>query len=75
MAIAKTTKIYSNMETIVFYVAVAYNGGIFNPTVVEKFNNKTDADSYAALMCRAKQRRYIVLEQVTEWDGTPQENA
>lgn len=36
---------------------------------------KTDADSYAALMCRAKQRRYIVLEQVTEWDGTPQENA
>lgn len=56
------------------YVAVAYNGG-FNPTVVEKFDNKTDADSYAALMCRTKQRRYIVLEQVTEWDGTPQENA
>lgn len=49
--------------------------GGFNPTVVEKFDNKTDADSYAALMCRAKQRRYIVLEQVTEWDGTPQENA
>ena len=67
MAIAKTTKIYSNMETTVFYVAVAYNGGNFNPTVVEKFDNKTDADSYAALMCRAKQRRYIVLEQVTEW--------
>jgi hypothetical protein len=75
MAISKTTKIYSNMETTVFYVAVAYNGGIFNPTVVEKFDNKTDADSYAALMCRSKQRRYIVLEQVTEWDGTPQENA
>lgn len=52
------------METTVFYVAV-----------VEKFDNKTDADSYAALMCRAKQRRCIVLEQVTEWDGTPQENA
>lgn len=29
----------------------------------------------AALMCRAKQRRYIVLGQVTEWDGTPRENA
>lgn len=57
-----------------FYVAVAYSSG-FNPTVVEKFDNKTDADSYAALMCRSKQRRYIVLEQVTEWDGTPQENA
>lgn len=27
------------METTVFYVAVAYNGG-FNPTVVEKFDNK-----------------------------------
>ena len=63
------------METTVFYVAVAYDGGNFNPIVVEKFDNKTDADSYAALMCRAKQRRYIVLEQVTEWDGTPQENA
>lgn len=44
-------------------------------TVVEKFDNKADADSYAALMCRSKQRRYIVLEQVTEWDGIPQENA
>ena len=74
MAIAKTTKIYSNMETTVFYVAVAYNGG-FNPTIVEKFDNKVDADSYAALMCRTKKARYIVLEQQTEWDGTPQENA
>lgn len=75
MAIAKTTKIYSNMETTVFYVAVIYNSGILNPTVVEKFDNKVDADSYAALMCRTKQRRYIVLEQVTECDGTPQKNA
>ena len=63
------------MKTTVFYVAVVYKGGIFNSTVVEKFDNKADADSYAALMCRAKQRRYIVLEQVTEWDGTPQKNA
>ena len=63
------------METPVFYVAVAYNGSIFNPTVVEKFDNKVDADSYAALMCRTKRCRYFVLEQVTEWDGTPQENA
>lgn len=63
------------MKTTVFYVAVAYNGDNFNPTVVEKFDNKVDADSYAALMCRAKQRRYIVFEQVTEWDGTPQKNA
>ena len=62
------------METTVFYVAVAF-GTIFQPTVVEKFDNKADAESYAALMCRTKRRRYIVLEQVTEWDGTPQENA
>lgn len=75
MAIAKTTKIYSDMETTVFYVAVAYDGNIFNPTVVEKFDNKADADSYATLMCRAKRHRYIVLEQVTEWDSTPQKNA
>lgn len=32
-------------------------------------------DEYAARMNVKKQRRYIVLEQVTEWDGTPQENA
>lgn len=61
------------METTVFYVAVVYKGSIFNPTVVEKFDNKADADSYAALMCRTKCRRYIVLEQITEWDGTTQE--
>lgn len=37
----------SNMETTVFYVAVAYNGG-FNPTVVEKFDNRRRqlCDSY-----------------------------
>lgn len=63
------------MKTTVFYVAVAYKDGIFNPTIVEKFDDKADANSYAALMCCSKQRRYIVLEQVTEWDGTSQENA
>lgn len=59
----------------IFYVAVAYDSGIFNPTIVEKFDNRTDADSYAALMCRTKHCKYVVLEQITEWDGTPQENA
>lgn len=62
------------MEQKIYYVAVAY-GAIFQPTIVEKFNDRADADSYAALMCRTKHRKYIVLEQVTEWDGTPQENA
>ena len=60
------------MKTTVFYVAVTYYGGNLSPTIVEKFDNRVDADSYAALMCRTKQRQYIVLEQVTEWDGTPQ---
>ena len=62
------------MEEKVFYVAVV-SGTFFNPAIVEKFDNLTDAESYAALMCRAKKARYIVLEQQTEWDGTPQENA
>lgn len=62
------------METTVFYVAVTY-GTVFQPTIVEKFDSLTDAESYAALMCRAKKKRYIVLEQKTEWDGTSQENA
>ena len=63
----------SNMEKTVFYVAVAYSLGAFNPTVVEKFENKADADSYAALLSRTKRRKHIVPEQVTEWDGTAQE--
>lgn len=61
----------SKMEKTVFYVAVLFE--VFNPTVVEKFENRADADSYAALLSRTKQRKYIVLEQVTEWDGTTQE--
>ena len=63
------------METKVFYVAVAPLAQSFSPTIVEKFDNLTDAESYAALMCRTKKARYIVLEQQTEWDGTSQENA
>lgn len=62
------------MEQKIYYVAVAF-GTVLNPTVVEKFDNQVDADSYAALMSRTKKARYIVLEQQTEWDGTPQENA
>lgn len=60
------------MEQKIYYVAISSE--IFRPTIVEKFNDRADADSYAALMCRAMRRKYIVLEQVTEWDGTSQEN-
>lgn len=62
------------METKVFYVAAVF-GTIFNPTIVEKFDNLTDAESYAALMCRVKKQHYAVLAQESEWDGTAQENA
>lgn len=62
------------METKVYYVAVAY-GTIFNPTIVEKFNDLADAREYAEFMSRVKKQHYIVLAQESEWDGTVQENA
>lgn len=58
------------METKFFYVALCYSGDIFIPSIVEKFDNLIDAESYAALMSRTKKARYIVLEQQTAWDGT-----
>ena len=58
------------METTVFYVAIAYPA-VFQPTIVEKFDNLADAESYAAFMCRTLKTLYVVLEQRTEWDGTP----
>ena len=61
------------MEQTIYFVAASYSSEIFKPTIVEQFNNEVDANSYAALMCRTKNRRYVVLEQKTEWDGTSQE--
>ena len=58
------------MEKTVFYVALSGSFDFMNPTLVEQFNNSADANSYAALMSRTKQRKYIVLEQIVEWDGT-----
>lgn len=60
-----------SMENKIYYVATGYE--FSNPTIVEKFDSSADANSYAALMSRTKQRKYIVLEQITEWDGTSQE--
>ena len=56
------------MENKVYYVAVGFE--FSNPVFVERFDNVADASSYAALMSRVKQRKYIVLEQTSEWDGT-----
>ena len=59
--------------TKIYYVAVAYPA-VFQPTIVEKFDNLADAREYAALMCRVKKQNYIVLTQESEWNGA-QENA
>lgn len=56
------------MENKVYYVAIGYE--FSSPIFVEQFDNAADANSYAALMSRVKQRKYIVLEQTNEWDGT-----
>ena len=61
------------MEQKTYLVVVGYLNTVFKPTVVEEFDNEADANSYAALMCRVKHRKYTVFEQKTEWDGTPQE--
>ena len=57
-----------SMENKIYYVATGYE--FSNPTIVEKFDSSADANTYAALLSRVKQHTYIVLEQITEWDGT-----
>lgn len=57
------------MEQKIYFVAMTYSSQTVNPVIVEKFNCKADAESYAALMSRVKNRNYIVLEQQTEWIG------
>lgn len=59
------------MKEAVFYVAVTYQN-VFQPTIVEKFDELSDASSYAALMSRTKKRNYVVLQVISEWDGEPQ---
>lgn len=60
------------MKTV-FYVAIAIlESKVFQPTIIEKFDELSDASSYAALMCRAKKRNYIVLQAIEEWNGEPQ---
>lgn len=60
------------MKEAVFYVAVTYQN-VFQPTIVEKFDELSDASSYAALMSRTKKRNYVVLQVISEWDGEPQD--
>lgn len=48
---------------------MTYSSSSVTPAIVERFNCKADAESYAALMSRAKSKNYVVLEQQTEWNG------
>lgn len=59
------------MKKAAFYVAVTYQN-VFQPMIVEKFDELSDASSYAALMSRTKKRNYVVLQVISEWDGEPQ---
>ena len=59
------------MKEAVFYVAVTYQN-VFQPMIVEKFDELSDASSYAALMSRTKKRNYVVLQAISEWGGEPQ---
>ena len=61
------------METKIYFVAISYPGEIVKPVIVEQFKDWADANTYASLMCRTKNRKYVVLEQAVEWDGEPQE--
>lgn len=54
------------MKTV-FYVAVThYSHEAVTPIIIEKFEQRLDAECFADLMSRAKQRKYIVLEQKYE---------
>ena len=52
------------MEEKKFYVAVTYDYSW--PTIVESFADQSDAQTYADLMTRTKQQKYIVLVPVYE---------
>lgn len=54
------------MKKTAYYVAVTYV--VLAPTIVSpKFENRDDANAYAAIMCRANQREYIVLEVIEKY--------
>lgn len=51
-----------------YYVCL---GGVsfMRPIIVEEFDNISDAEAYAELMCRTKKHRYVVAKVVSEWNG------
>lgn len=61
------------MEQEIYFVAISYPSAYLMPTIVERFDSITDANSYAHLMSRTKNRIYVVLKQKIIWDCTSQE--
>ena len=59
----------TQVEETTYFVAFNYKSNIFHPTVEQSFDNEVDANSYAALMSRAKKRNYIVLKACTSFDA------
>lgn len=57
------------MEEKKFYVAATYVCS--QPTIVESFVDSNDAQLYADLMTRNKQRKHIVLVSVYESQEAP----
>lgn len=60
------------METkAIYFVAIAYDAeNIFKPMIVEQFDDEADAREYAALMCKTKKCKYIVLRQLCAFNVT-----
>ncbi len=52
-----------------YYVALNYKA-VFKPAIIEEFDDRADAETYAALMSRTQKRDYIVLEIASEWNGS-----
>lgn len=67
-----TIKTVIEMEIkAIYFVAIVYNvENIFKPTIVEQFDDEADAREYAALMCKTKKHKYIVLKQLCAFSIT-----
>ena len=64
-----TEKDFTQAEETRYFVALNYRSNLFQPTIEQVFDNEVDANSYAALMSRAKKRNYIVLKACTSFDA------
>lgn len=55
----------------IYFVATAYDAeNIFKPMIVEQFDDEADAREYAALMCKTKKHKYVILKQLCAFSVT-----